>query len=186
MKQRTEKHRYVALLRGINVGGHHKVPMATLKDAFEAMGFKSVKTFLNSGNVVFETDKVCDKGIEVEIATELAAVFGFPIPVLVRKSGAIQKIIEMDPFGEVQVQKDIRLYVTFLKEGPQEKFSLPWTSPDGSFKILEAAEGMICSVLDVSLSKTPDAMKILEKAYGRNITTRNWNTILKLGSHEIS
>lgn len=184
MKQSSEKNRYVALLRGINVGGHHKVPMTTLKDAFETMGFKSVKTLLNSGNVVFETDRMSDKEVmEEEIATELAAVFGFSIPVLVIESGAIHKIIEMNPFREIQIHKDIRLYVTFSNEASRQgTLSLPWSSPDSSFRILEASGGMICSVLDISESKTPDAMKVLEKSYGRNITTRNWNTILKLGN----
>lgn len=181
MGQKPKKQQYVALLRGINVGGHHKVPMAALKDVFEAMGFTSVKTILNSGNVLFETEKTLEKPLELEIADQLAGTFGFPIPLWIGESIALQNIIERDPFQGIQVHRDIRLYVSFIKKAPNEKLSLPWVSPDNSFRILALSDGMICSVLDLSISKTTLAMNVLEKLFNKDITTRNWNTVLKLG-----
>ena len=78
------------------------------------------------------------------------------------------------------MHKDLRLYVTFLKESPKEEFPLPWKSQDGAFQMLEINDRMIFSILDVSVSKTTDAMNVLEKNFGKEITTRNWNTLLKI------
>jgi uncharacterized protein (DUF1697 family) len=177
-----EKQKYVALLRGINVGGHHKVPMAALRGTLEAMGFTGVQTLLNSGNVIFEGTKELPEMLEQKIGIQLENTFGFPIPVLIRKSDDIQKIISADPFKEVSIHKDIRLYITFLKEIPQDIPNLPWVSSDGAYRIVEIKDsiGAVCSILDLSQSKTLIAMDVLEKFFGKNITTRNWNTIIRI------
>ncbi len=180
MKNPPERQKYLALLRGINVGGHHKVPMADLRENFIAMGFSKVKTLLNSGNVVFEGKAEQEPLLEKELSQYLSNSFGFNISVLVRKEEEIQNVVIENPFNGILLHKDLRLYVTFLKESPKEEFPLPWTSPDGAFQILELKERMIFSVLDVSVYKTTDAMSALEKNFGKDITTRNWNTLLKL------
>lgn len=72
--------RYVALLRGINVGGKNKVPMADLRDALGDAGYESVRTYIQSGNVVFASAR-SRKGLEEEVEQVLEARFGFPIPV---------------------------------------------------------------------------------------------------------
>lgn len=181
IKPISEKLNYIAFLRGINVGGYHKVPMSELQTSFESMGFTGVKTLLNSGNVFFQGEYSEEEALEEKIADQLAKTFGFPIPVLIRKGEDIQNIIKKDPFKRVQAHKDIRLYITLLKKLPKESLDLPWVSDDGSFQILEIKDRLICSVLDVSKSKTTDAMNVLEKKFSKDITTRNWNTLLKIG-----
>lgn len=175
-----ETKRYVALLRGINVGGHHKVPMAELKDNFEKMNFRNVKTLLNSGNVVFESAPQPEDTLEQKLSSELKDTFGFPIPVIVNTGESIQEIVGADPFSGIEVTKDTRLYVSFLKEKPQRKLDLPWLSDDKTYQILEVRGRIICSVLDLSTTRTPKGMDALEQLFGRNITTRNWNTVLKI------
>lgn len=170
---------FIALLRGINVGGRHKAPMAGVRKAFEDMGFGEVKTLLNSGNVVFSGKPQPVEEIETRISRRLEEVFGFPIPVLVRSGEEIKAIIESEPFKGIEVTKDIRLYVTFVRK-PPENLQTPRIAPDGSFKILAIREKAIFSVLNVSLINTPDAMSILEKSSGKDITTRNWNTVVKI------
>ncbi|MEM9676159.1 MAG: DUF1697 domain-containing protein [Cyclobacteriaceae bacterium] len=171
---------YVALLRGINVGGHKKVPMAELRARLEALGFTQVITILNSGNVIFRTTTEKERVLESTVTEQLASHFGFSIPVLVRQAEAINTIIQRDPFQDVEVTKDTRLYVTFLPETSTADLTLPWTSEDGSFRILEIQDNMVCSVLDLSVTKTPKGMEALEKLFGKQITTRNWNTLLRI------
>lgn len=177
-----EKQKYAAFLRGINVGGHHKVPMAELRKLLEKTGYAEIKTFLNSGNVVFKSQPADVVALEEKMAAQLEKTFGFPVPVRVRKSKTIKEIISADPFKEVDLTNDIRQYVTFLKQPPKEKNKpdLPWISSDGTYKIISSTKTEIFSILDLSRGKTTDAMSILEKTFGNNITTRNWKTILKI------
>ena len=175
----TEK--YVAFLRGINVGGHHKVPMAELRKELEKLKFQKVETLLNSGNILFEANTDDPQNMESKVAGHLEKVFGFPIPTIVRKAAWIDTLANKDPFKNIVVTKDIRLYISFLKQDVKTDLEIPWVSEDGSFKILEKSNRTILSVLDLALSKTPKAMEILEKAFRKeNITTRNWNTILRI------
>lgn len=172
--------KYIALLRGINVGGHKKVPMAELKKAFEEMGFENVKTFLASGNVVFGTKEEIAEALTEKIASKLEKTFGFPIPIIVRKISDIEKMIKTDPFKDIKVTPQTRQYVTFLSEKPKSTLEIPYSSPDQSFRILNVTNGAIFSVLDLTKTRTVDAMAVLEKEFGKNITTRNWNTVMKI------
>jgi uncharacterized protein (DUF1697 family) len=180
MDHTSGKQKFLALLRGINVGGHHKVPMKDLQHAFQSLGFSGIKTLLNSGNVVFEGSPFNGEEMENKIESHLSTVFGFPIPVVVRKVDDIGKLIKAAPFKDIELHQDIRLYVTFLKKTPEKTMAIPWVSDDGSFQIRDITENMICSVLDVSQTKSTDAMKVLEKNFGKQITTRNWNTLVKI------
>jgi uncharacterized protein (DUF1697 family) len=180
MKTANNPRRYVLLLRGINVGGNRKVPMAELRETLEGMGFGRVKTFLNSGNVVFDAPSEDEVALEERIAVRLAAVFGFPIPVLIRDAKDIGRLIDTDPFRTVEIHSEIRLYITFLKSEPSAVPPVPWTSSDGSFRIVAIHGRAVCGVLDLSSGKTPEAMSSLERLFGKDITTRNWNTIQKI------
>lgn len=180
MKNESKKSVLVAFLRGINVGGHHKVPMAELKAALAGMGLADIKTLLNSGNVVFTTAATEIAALEEDMAEALEKKFGFPIPVLIRKMEDIQQLVADNPFKEVEVHKDIRLYVTFLRDDAKNNLNLPWTSADGSFQILSSDNKMLVSVVDISKTKTTDAMSVLDKNFTKDITTRNWNTLVKI------
>jgi len=171
------KEKYVAFLRGINVGGHHKVPMADLRKELEKLNFENIVTLLNSGNIIF--DGINDN-LEKKISEHLEESFGFPIPTIIRKSEMIYELVSNDPFKDIKLTKDIRLYVSFLKKNIQSDLELPWTSVDNSYKIVEKRDKTIFSILDLSLSNTPQAMEALEKSFGKDITTRNWKTIERI------
>lgn len=169
---------FVALLRGINVGGHHKVPMPELKGLLEKNGYSHVRTLLNSGNVLFEEEDQEEAQLEKEISLLLENHFGFPIPVLIRRRSDIAKVIEDNPFAHIPMHKGIRRYVTFIR-GPVEVEHASIEGGD-SFQILQKKDRMVFSVLDVSKTQSTDLMKALDKTYTKDITTRNWNTLLKL------
>ncbi len=170
----------VAFLRGINVGGHHKVPMAELKTILTQLGCENVTTILNSGNIVFETKKKDIAGLERIIESALTENFGFSIPVILIPHKQINELVNEDPFASIDVHKNIRLYISFLKEPSITKLIVPSISKDNSFKIIGTKNNIIISVLDITTSNTPKGMEDLEKLFGKNITTRNWNTIQKI------
>lgn len=172
---------YVAFLRGINVGGNKKVAMADLKKMMEKMQYKNIRTLLNSGNVVFDAPSTPLKKLNATLEAQFEKTFGFTSAFVVRPMTEIRKLITLDPFKKITVTKDIRLYVSFLPDTPKSSLKIPYVSPAKDFQILAVTEGEICSVLDLSKgSGTVDAMAVLEKEFGKNMTTRNWNTVLKL------
>jgi uncharacterized protein (DUF1697 family) len=181
MNATASKKTYIAFLRGINVGGHHKVPMADLRNKLEKLGFENVVTLLNSGNVIFDsTDDEIDT-LERILSEHLEKSYGFPVPTILRTSEMICELLENNPFKTISVTKDTRLYISFLREHRQTELKIPWESQDKSFKIIDIKEKILCSVLDLSVSKTPKAMEVLERYFGKDITTRNWNTIEQIG-----
>jgi len=168
----------IALLRGINVGGHHKVPMAELRKEMENLGFSKVVTLLNTGNVIFETQETTD--LETKIEVHLQKVFGFSVPVLLRNFEEIIAMVKSNPFENIEVNENIRLYVTFLKNEPKNKLNLPYLSKDESFRVIAVRNKIIFSILDLSKGKTVKGMDDLGQLFGKEITTRNWNTIIKI------
>ena len=89
--------RYAAFLRGVNISGKYKVPMAELNKGFERLGFKEVRTYLNSGNVIFSTDENDTKDVTVRIETMIKNQFGFDIPVFVISKERLEDILNNAP-----------------------------------------------------------------------------------------
>ena len=176
----SKSEQYVALLRGINVGGHHKVPMADLKSLLASIGCAQVTTLLNSGNIIFHYHSTEMKTLEVKISNALQEHFGFAIPTIIRSATEIRELVESQPFAEVQLTSDKRFYVSFFRHTKTSSIALPWSSEDNAYQILDIRGQTIISVLDLSIAKTPAAMKTLEQSFGKDITTRNWNTIIRI------
>jgi len=173
--------KFVALLRGINVGGNKMVKMDDLKKWFAALGFKNVKTILATGNVLFESTDDDEAALAKKIADKLKAELGHEVGTQIRSIEEIQKLADGNPFKKINLTPETRLYITFLPEKPKSKMKIPYTSPEKDFRILEVTNREICSVVDLNLGRgTVEAMGILEKEFGKNITTRNWNTVEKI------
>lgn len=172
---------YVAFLRGINVGGHKKVVMEDLRQAFAGWGFQNVKTVLASGNVVFQSPMTSPGGLVPTIQDKIKETFGLEVSVILRTLPEIQGLVNASPFKEITVTPQTRLYVTLLSEKPESALKIPYESPEKDFQILRVSNSEVCSVLTLAPnSRTVDYMSILEKEFGKNITTRNWNTIVKI------
>lgn len=172
----------VAFLRGINVGGHALIKMNALKKVFEKMGFWNVRTLLASGNVIFDSEKVDKKVLTREVESTLKNEFKRDIGVILRSLDDLKNFKLLGPFKGVEITPDIRLYVSFLfEEGKPRTIEIPYATPREELRILYATATEVFSVLDLSKGKkTPDAMNIIEKEFGSNLTTRNWNTVLKI------
>jgi uncharacterized protein (DUF1697 family) len=173
--------RYVAFLRGINVGGRRSVKMDDLSAACTVLGFTEVKTLIASGNVLFTAAEQSETAVTKTIEDGLEQAFGFRIHTMIRTLAAVLALIGSDPFAGIEVRKETRLYVTLLPTPSNSTLTVPYVSMGGDYRILSRTDREVFSVLTLNPDrKTVDAMSILEKEYGKNVTTRNWNTILKL------
>jgi uncharacterized protein (DUF1697 family) len=172
--------KYAAFLRGINVGGNTKISMSQLNHALSAT-FTDVKTLLNSGNVVFESSESNEENVRQKVEEIIKKTFGLDIHVIVRTQKQLQALVTLEPFKKITVTPHIRLYVTFLLKKPATgSLKIPYESEEKDFRILQVIDREVISVLDLSKGKgTIDAMKILEKEFGKSVTTRNWNTVSK-------
>jgi len=172
---------YIAFLRGINVGGNKKVSMDRLGKAFESLGFENVKTLLASGNVLFETRTSDARALSETIEQKIKQTFGLDVHVILRTRRDIQKLVGFKPFENIRVTPRTRLFVSFLSEKPRTTLKIPYQSPDRSFRILRLIGCDVCSVLTLGpqWAKNLRQMDILEREFGKKITTRTWNTVQK-------
>jgi uncharacterized protein (DUF1697 family) len=169
---------YVAFLRGINVGGNKIIPMKELAALFEQVGFKNIKTILNSGNVVFEFKETSEKVIVKKIEKAIQDKYGFEITVQIRKLDDIKRLIEKNPFKDFKPDKDTHWYVTFLNNF---KGKLP-SAPRDSYKLLSIQYDALFTVMDRTKGQSTDIMAFLDKTFGKKVTTRNWNTLVKIAA----
>lgn len=173
----------IAFLRGINVGGKNVVPMAALKESFEAMGFKNVRTLLNSGNVVFEVggnEKLpsLEKRLEREIAERLKVM----AEVMLRSAAELDEVIARNPFPKEAQADPSHLLVMFFKSPPAASAVRSLESAiKGREKIsLNSRELYIIYPDGIGTSKFTNVL--IEKSLSLRGTARNWNTLLKLAA----
>jgi len=156
--------------------------MTDLKKVFEKAGYKNVRTVLASGNVIFATGDTDTKKISQAIVWGLKKAFKKDIIVIVRSEEDLKRMQKADPFKKIMVSPNIRRYVTFVSGEMKPRTAIiPYSSDDSGFRILAATPIDVFSIVDISRGKgTPDMMKFLEKEFGAEITTRNWNTVERI------
>ena len=171
--------RYVAFLRGINVG-KRRVKNDALGKVIDDLGFENTKVLIASGNVLFDADRQAESTLTKKVEAALEQALGFDVSVMLRSVPELQAMLDRDPFEGIEVTKQTRLYVTLLAEKTKSAMKLPYASEDDRFRILSRSDREVYSVLTVEEgARTVDLMAILEKEYGKGATTRNWNTIQK-------
>ncbi|TDQ41080.1 DUF1697 domain-containing protein [Aureibacillus halotolerans] len=165
---------YIAFLRGINVGGHKKVPMADLRKGLEGMGLEHVKTYIQSGNVVFTSnaDKV---SLRSDMEAHCLKVFGFHIDIALKTLKELQDIISSCPYDINDVPEGGNVYfVLATDELPDTMETELATRADGKDDYTLTGHTLFL-FLRQSIRTTP-----LAKAIKTDVTTRNWNTMHKL------
>jgi uncharacterized protein (DUF1697 family) len=174
---------YVAFLRGINVGGNTIIKMTDLKKAFESLGFTHVTTLLASGNVVFESANSPLLVLKQKIEKELENRFRVQVLTILRTGSQILDLIKSDPFKNAHINPHTKLHVTFLAEETKRGAKFPSQLPSQEFQIVQVSPSEVCSVVEPApKAGTPELMTLLQKEFGKNITTRTWNTIQKIGN----
>ncbi len=177
--------KYISILRGINVSGQKKIKMTDLKALYESLDFQNVVTYIQSGNVIFDTlvDSTDDLKITIEKAIE--EKYKFHVPVEIRTNHEIENIIRNCPFGSVNLVEDgTKVLVTFLSSEPQEVMA------SDIQKSVVAPEKLVVRGKDVYIhcpngyGKTKLSNTFIEKKLKVVATTRNWKSVHKL--HELS
>jgi uncharacterized protein (DUF1697 family) len=169
---------FVALLRGINVGGKNKIAMTELRSSLTSLGLEDVATYIQSGNVAFRSPRDADD-LSTTIEHEIASVFGIQPAVLLRTSVELEKIADNNPYvtGEADLSK---LHVVFLDRAPARSAAAkldPERSPPDEFT-LRGRE--IYLHLPNGSGRSKLTIDYFEQRLGVRATARNWNTLRKL------
>lgn len=151
--------------------------MPVLREAFEAAGFTDVKTLLSSGNVVFTARSTSEQALQ----QKAEAACGFVT--IVRSIAHLRKLLASDPYSRFKLSPGAKRIVTFLRGRPQAKIALP-VEMDGA-RILTMKDGEIFSAY-VASPKGPVFMTLIEKTFGKDVTTRTWDTVAKVALAQIS
>jgi uncharacterized protein (DUF1697 family) len=169
---------FITLLRGINVSGHNMIKMAELKALYESLGFRDVTTYIQSGNVVFQTEKASNDLVEASIEKAIEKKFGFQVPVIARKPGELAKVIRANPFAGRRGVDESKLYVTFLKTKPAPAVvkALP-SAASRSTDQYHIAGNEIYLYCPDGYGRTLLNNTFFEKQVKLMATTRNWKTV---------
>lgn len=168
---------YTALLRGINVGGHRKVPMAELRDLLTKIGLSNVKTYIQSGNVIFKVAETNIQEIENSIQKSIADHFGFEVSVMVRTRQQLQKIFDDCPFSE---DKKTNSYFAILSRSPNKDLVqevCEKTYENEEYKIIN---NCLYFYSDKGYGNAKFSLNYFERKLKVNATARNYKTMLKL------
>ncbi|HML06403.1 MAG TPA: DUF1697 domain-containing protein [Methanobacterium sp.] len=169
--------KYIALLRGINVGGKKRIKMADLVEALEPLGLENVKTYLQSGNVIFEYDSIDSDEIARNIEDKISQTFGISVNVIIRTESELERVINTNPFiKKPNIELD-KLHVTFLKELPDFIALDLNKSENEKFEVIDRE---IYLYLPNGYGRTKLTNNIFEKKLKTTATTRNWKTTNKL------
>jgi uncharacterized protein (DUF1697 family) len=179
MKADELRMKYVALLRGINVGGKNAIRMPALKDCLERQAFESVATYIQSGNVVFDTDEKRAAPLARRIEQALSSTFGFDVPIVLQSYAQLKAIVDEAP-RRWKRGGDLRRNIAFLRR--------PLTSTQ-AIKDVEVREGVdtVTAGSDVLYMSTVMSAvgksrlnRLVTKEIYRDMTIRSYNTCLKI------
>jgi uncharacterized protein (DUF1697 family) len=166
--------RYAALLRGVSPSN---AKMSDLKEAFEAAGFTDVKTVLSSGNVLFTAGEASETSLERRAEAATKNHLGTAFLIIIRPVEALRELLASDPYSAFGVEPGAKRVVTFLRHTPRSKVKLP-IELDGA-RIL-AVRGREVLTAYVRSPKGAVFMTLIEKTFGKEATTRTWDTLAKI------
>lgn len=166
--------RVVALLRGVNVGGHNQLRMADLRSAVESLGHTDVSTYLQSGNVVFNADAVPDCPIGESIGDCLFDRFGLRVPVLTRTASELASVVEFNPYERDDPTKVVVAFCASAAQPPH--LDLAALAPEG----LTVHGSEMYLDLPLGQGRSPLLAALARVSGDQPSTARNWRTVLAL------
>ena len=171
---------HIALLRGINVSGHNLIPMERLRASFAELGFGEIKTYIQSGNVIFTTARKSTAAVAKKITEKILNDFGFDVPVIVRTHAELNEVVKKNPFLPGAATDPAKLHVTFLSA------AAPPTATKSLQPLAAATERFQVCGREVYLrfpagyGVTKLSNSAIEKKLSVSATTRNWKTVTTL------
>jgi uncharacterized protein (DUF1697 family) len=171
----------VALLRGINVGGAHRVPMAELRQLCDALGWLDVGSYIQSGNLVFRARAAAPR-LEADLEAEIERHFGFAVAVLVRTAPQWHAIAAANPFPDTSHTEPNRVMLALSKHPPAEHAvaALQARANDGE-RIAQAGRALWIH-FPAGSGRSKLSPTALDRAAGSPVTMRNWRTVEKLST----
>lgn len=169
--------KYIALLRGINVGGKNKIKMIDLKKIFELLGFKNVKTYIQSGNVMFDCDSHDEVTLATQIENKIGETFKILVKVIIRSEGELRNIITNNPFIKVPDIELDKLYVTFMSDNPVQTSISFLDARKGENEKFTIISRQVYLYFPNGYGKAKLNNTFIEKKLKIVATTRNWKTI---------
>ncbi|MGH4012728.1 MAG: DUF1697 domain-containing protein [Pseudonocardiaceae bacterium] len=170
---------YIAFLRGMNVPGR-SVKMEHLRGLFAELGFDNVRSYIQSGNVFFETADLDHDSLAYKIRKHLRQALGYDIAVCLRTISELEHIIELDPFKGIEIKSDMRTCVVFTTKKIRADLELPLRSPKHDIEIVHTTEYEAFVVWYLIGGKSPAAKGFQERILGRDATTRYFDTTCKI------
>ena len=165
--------RYAAFLRAVSP---MNAKMPELKKCFEAAGFTDVKTLLSSGNVVFSARAASETSLERKAEAAMKKHLGQPFLTIVRSVDALRRILDSDPYAPFRLPPDAKRIVTFLRGAPRAKLELPIERDGARILCMKGSEVFSAYVPG---PRGPVFMTLIEKTFGKEVTTRTWETVKK-------
>lgn len=171
---------FIALLRGINVGGHKLVSMAELRTLCSGLGFADVQTYIQSGNVIFSAQGTA-ASLETTLEKAIAQQFGFPVDTLVRAAQEWPAYIKGNPFVDACAKEPQLVLMALAKRTPCKEAvaALRERAKDG--ERIEAAGPAIWFHHPSGSARSKLTPSLIDRLVGSPVTTRNYRTVLKLG-----
>jgi uncharacterized protein (DUF1697 family) len=168
--------KYISLLRGINVSGQKKIKMEDLRALYESLDFENVRTYIQSGNVIFSCS-VSDIGeLSKKIEDKIHDTYGYPVSVIIRTPAEMKDALDNNPFSGNRNKEASKLYVTFLSAAPS------YADVNAVYQLISQPEEAVIRGREVYLfcpggyGKSKLTNSFFEKKLGVSATTRNWKT----------
>jgi uncharacterized protein (DUF1697 family) len=171
---------FVALLRGINVGGRNLIPMAALRACFEQLGFDDVATYIQSGNIVFASAERRTPTLVVRIEELLSATFDYDASVVVRSRTQMRSIVDRAPRGFGAEPATYRYDVLFLKPPLRSNTALVGVPTREGVDQASSGPGVLFFSRLISRASQSQMSKIVSMPIYRQMTIRNWNTTMNV------
>lgn len=173
---------YVALLRGINVGGNKPVAMPELREMLAQLGFDDVRSILQSGNLVFRSSTRVNRALENRLESETAARLGLQADFLIRTAREWRTIVARNPFRKAAESDPAHLVVMLLKTVPKADAIKAAQGAIAGRETIRADGRQLYIVYPAGIGTSRLTNALLEKKLGTRGTARNWNTVLKLAT----
>ena len=173
---------YIALIRGINVGGHKAVAMSDLRDLLAGVGFDGARSLLQSGNLIFRSDAQTGAGLERLLETEAGKRMGLHADFFIRSAKEWREVVARNPFRKEAERDPGHLVVMFLKAAPKANDVKEVQAAIVGPEIVRADGRHLYIVYPAGIGKSRLTNAVIEKKLGIRGTARNWNTVLKLNA----
>ncbi|MBK8024784.1 MAG: DUF1697 domain-containing protein [Chloroflexi bacterium] len=171
---------YISLLRGINVGGNKKVPMADLKTLYESLGFAGARTLLQSGNAVFASERTDLDGIVRDLEAGIRQRFGFESRIVLRTAEQWVAVVAAHPFTPEQIAEPSKILVTFLADIPSEEAIAALLAAHQGPEQIHVLGREVFTFYADGMGRSKLDLTFVERRLKTIGTGRNWNTVLKL------